>query len=125
MIINKILSKRRNVYLFALLAILIESFSSVCLKFAGKYPLFSIGYAMYYIGAVLIMGIYAIMWQLLLEHLPLTTAYLRKGISYILVYLWAFVFFGEKISLMQWIGTIVILTGMVISQMDERSTEEK
>lgn len=117
--IDKLLEKTRNVYLLAMIAILVESFSSVCLKMAGRFPVFSNNYILHYFGAVLIMGIYAILWQLLLEHLPLTTAYLRKGISYILLYLWAYVFFGEHISPMQWIGTAIILAGMVVSQKGE------
>ena len=36
--LNKLLSRRRNVYIFALIAIFIESFSAVCLKMAGFYP---------------------------------------------------------------------------------------
>lgn len=117
--IDKLLEKPRNVYLFALIAILIESFSSVCLKIAGRFPFFSGNYVLYYLCAIVIMGIYAVLWQLLLEHLPLTTAYLRKGISYILLYLWAYVFFGEHISPMQWVGTAIILAGMVVSQKGE------
>ena len=118
--LNKLLEKKKNIYLLALIAILIESFSSVCLKFAGNYPTLSYKYILYYICAIIIMGIYAILWQLLLEYLPLTTAYLRKGITYILTYLWAYLFFSEQISIMQWIGTFIILTGMVISQTDGR-----
>lgn len=117
--IDKVLEKPRNVYLLALVAILVESFSSVCLKLAGRFPVFSGSYLLYYFGAIIIMGIYAVLWQLLLEHLPLTTAYLRKGMSYIFLYLWAYVLFGEHISLMQWIGTAIILAGMVVSQMGE------
>lgn len=123
--IDKLLEKPTNVYLFALIAILVESFSSVCLKLAGRYPVFSTGYILYYLGAIVVMGIYAVLWQLLLEHLPLTTAYLRKGLSYIFLYLWAFVLFGEHISIMQWIGTAIILAGMVVSQMGERKGKEK
>ncbi len=117
--IDKLLEKPRNVYLFALIAILIESFSSVCLKLAGRFPIFSRNYILYYFGAIIIMGIYAVLWQLLLEHLPLTTAYLRKGMSYIFLYLWAYILFGEHISSMQWIGTAIILAGMVVSQMGD------
>ena len=76
-------------------------------------------------SAIIIMGIYAIMWQLILEHLPLTTAYLRKGITYIVAYLWAYLFFNEKISVMQWIGTAIILAGMFVSQMDYGKRDEK
>ena len=40
LMLDKFLEKKKNVYLFALLAIVIESFSTVCLKNAGKYPVY-------------------------------------------------------------------------------------
>lgn len=123
--LNKIFSRRRNVYILAFIAILIESFSSVCLKIAGNYPTMSKSYIIYYIAAIAVMGIYAVLWQILLEYMPLTTAYLRKGISYILLYLWAFLIFHEHISVMQWIGTAIILSGMVVTQLGENKEDKK
>ena len=58
--LNKLLSRRRNVYIFAFIAIFIESFSSVCLKMAGLYPVVSTKYVLYFCSAVAIMGIYAV-----------------------------------------------------------------
>ena len=112
--LNKLLSRRRNVYIFALIAIFIESFSAVCLKMAGLYPVISTKYIFYFGSAVAIMGIYAILWQILLEYMPLTTAYL-----------WAFLIFDEHISVMQWIGTAIILGGMVVTQLGENKEDKK
>lgn len=123
--LNKIFSRRRNVYILAFIAIFIESFSSVCLKLAGNYPTMSKSYIIYYIATVAVMGIYAVLWQILLEYMPLTTAYLRKGISYILLYLWAFLIFHEHISVMQWIGTAIILSGMVVTQVGENKEDKQ
>ena len=123
--LNKLLSRRRNVYIFALIAIFIESFSAVCLKMAGLYPVISTKYIFYFGSAVAIMGIYAILWQILLEYMPLTTAYLRNGISYIFAYLWAFLIFDEHISVMQWIGTAIILGGRVVTQLGENKEDKK
>ena len=92
---------------------------------AGLYPVISTKYIFYFGSAVAIMGIYAILWQILLEYMPLTTAYLRKGISYIFAYLWAFLIFDEHISVMQWIGTAIILGGMVVTQLGENKEDKK
>mgnify|MGYP000155545827 CR=1 FL=1 len=92
---------------------------------AGFYPVISTKYIFYFGSAVAIMGIYAILWQILLEYMPLTTAYLRKGISYIFAYLWAFLIFDEHISVMQWIGTAIILGGMVVTQLGENKEDKK
>lgn len=116
---KKFFEKKRNVYLFALLAIVIESFSSAILKMAGQYPLFSVQYLIWFALAVAVMGIYAIAWQLVLEHLPLSTAYMRKGITYVLIFVWAVLLFHESITLQQIIGIVVIIIGMAVSMHGE------
>lgn len=118
--LDRLFENRRILFTFAFLAIFVESFSSVLLKMGGLYPVMSLGWAFFFCAAVGVMGIYAIMWQFLLEKLPLSTAYLRKGISYILVFIWAAVIFGETITPQQLIGAAIIIAGTVISQLGER-----
>lgn len=117
--LTKLFEKKRNVYIFALLAIVIESFSSAILKMAGQYPLFSANYLLWFALAIVVMGIYAVAWQLVLEHLPLSTAYMRKGITYILIFVWAVVLFHETITTQQIVGIIVIIIGMAVSMHGE------
>ena len=62
------------------LSLVIQSLSSVFIKFAGQYETLSREFIIFYVLAIGCLGIYAIMWQFLLELIPLTTAYLRKGI---------------------------------------------
>ena len=117
--LNKLFEKKRNVYIFALLAIVIESFSSAILKMAGRYPLFSAHYLLWFALAVAVMGIYAVAWQLVLEHLPLSTAYMRKGITYVLIFVWAALLFHEAITVQKIVGIIVIIIGMAVSMRGE------
>lgn len=117
--LKKLFEKKRNVYIFAVLAIVIESFSSAILKMAGQYPLFSMNYLLWFGLAVAVMGIYAVAWQLVLEHLPLSTAYMRKGITYVLIFVWAVLLFHETITLQQIVGIIIIIIGMAVSMRGE------
>lgn len=89
------------------------------LKVGGQYPFLSPMYLAFFGLALVIMAVYAVAWQLLLERLPLTTAYLRKGLTYALIFVWAAVFFDEVITLKQIIGMAVIIVGMVVSMSDE------
>ena len=66
-------------------SLVIQSLSSVFIKYAGTYETMSKEFIIFYVLAVGCLGVFAIMWQFLLEWLPLTTAYLRKGILYILI----------------------------------------
>ncbi len=116
--LDHFLDKKRNLYLLAFAAIFCESFSSVFLKMAGQAGAMTPMYFFYYLCAIAVMGIYAIVWQLILERLPLTTAYLRKGVTYILIFVWAALIFHEQITVQQVIGIIVIIAGMVVSMSD-------
>ncbi len=116
--LERFLDNKRNVYLLALAAIFAESFSSVFLKLAGRESFLSIRYLFFYGCAVAVMGLYAVAWQLILEKLPLTTAYLRKGVTYVLIFLWASLIFGEQITLQQIVGIVIIIAGMVVSMSD-------
>ena len=113
--LDRFLDKKRNLYALAIVAIVFESLSSTVLKLGGQYPFLSAGYLFFFCLAVGIMALYAVAWQLLLERLPLTTAYLRKG----LIFVWAAVFFHEQIQPKQIIGMAVIIVGMVVSMSDE------
>lgn len=115
---DNFLNKKRNLIIVAFLAILIESFSSVFLKLAGMQNEFNLKYLFFFACAVAVMAIYAVMWQLILEHMPLTTAYMRKGISYVMVFIWAVVIFKETLTIFNIVGMIIILIGMVVSFSD-------
>lgn len=117
--LDRFLDKKRNLYALAILAIFFESLTSPFLKLGGRHPFFSPMYLFWFCAAVAILGGYAIAWQLILERMPLTTAYLRKGVSYMLIFIWATLIFHETITLQQVIGIIVIIIGMVVSMSDE------
>ena len=76
-------------------------------------------FIIFYVLAVGCLGVFAIMWQFLLEWLPLTTAYLRKGILYILILAWSVILFGEKVTIPNIIGSIIIIAGISLHGMDE------
>ena len=57
--------------------------------------------------------------QFLLELIPLTTAYLRKGILYILILFWSVLLFKEHVTVNNIIGSIIIIAGISLHGMDE------
>ncbi|MCQ2441627.1 MAG: hypothetical protein MJ077_00660 [Oscillospiraceae bacterium] len=117
--LNKFLDRKRNLYALAILAIVFESLSSSVLKMSKDYAVFSPMYLFWFGVAVGIMGLYAVVWQLLLERLPLTTAYMRKGLTYVLIFVWAKVLFNEVITPKQYLGMAIIIVGMVVSMSDD------
>ena len=115
--------KNKNIGAYILLygSVFLTSFVSVAAKLASQYEFLSPGFLFFYGMQLLIYGGYSILWQLLLEKLPLSSAYLRKGLSFVLVLIWSVVFFGEELHISQIIGSIIILAGVVVSQYEHDS----
>lgn len=100
------------------IALIIQSFSSVFIKLAGRQEMLSIKFVFFYGIAIVCLGIFAIMWQMILEKIPLSTAYLRKGITYVLILIWSALFFKEQITWQNVAGSILIIIGVGINAND-------
>lgn len=104
---------RRRMFLLLHGAILLASFSGVTQKLASGYPLFSLPNLMFYAGTLLLMGLYAVCWQRVLQAFPLSFAYANKGINQIWILLWSWLFFGEAIGIKTILGALMIVSGIV------------
>jgi len=102
-------------HIFALLAVnLLYASTSLFSKYAAQQEFMSLTYCLGLCGAVGVMGLYAICWQQILKRIELSTAYMFKGTSLIFVMLLAALFFSEQITLMNIIGAIVIVIGIIL-----------
>lgn len=134
-------NNKTKLYLLIFISLLVQSFSTVLMKYASlalnaandrgfpltgiitfigkpgfwEYCLELLPFAFFFVGAVVVLMVFSVMWQLLLEKMELTSAYLRKGIYYILVLLWSCLLFDEKITLMNVLGSIIIMLGLVVA----------
>jgi multidrug transporter EmrE-like cation transporter len=66
-----------------------------------------------WIGLVL-FGISALFWLVVLSRVPLSVAYPFVGISYVLIVLFARVFLNEHVPLSRWIGVLIVALGIAI-----------
>lgn len=83
-------------------------------KTAATEEQFSLFYCLYFFCAVLVMGVYAILWQQVLKRIVLSTAYMFKGLTIVFVMLMAYSFFGEPISLHNIFGSLIIVLGIIL-----------
>ena len=109
MIANK---KRTYVLLHA--NFLIYSLLYVFAKLAGKHPLLSRTAVMLYGSCLLVLGIYAIAWQQLLKHLPLTVAYANRAVTVLFGMMWGALLFDERITWNMALGAAIIACGIVL-----------
>ena len=66
----------------------------------------------FYGVSILILGMYAILWQQILKRFSLTTAFFNKAITIIWGMLWGIIFFKEAITINMIIGAIIVLIGV-------------
>lgn len=83
---------------------------------------FGIRLIAFYVGDLLCLGIYAIGWQKIIKHLPLTLAYANKAITVVWGALFGLAFFGEKMTIQKVIGAVIVILGVI---MFTRTAEEK
>lgn len=93
---------------------LIYAFTAIFTKSASQHQFLSFPYILWLVGAVAVMGVYALLWQQVIKRMPIAEAYMFKGTSLIFVLLLSALIFGEAITLSNIIGAVVIIVGIVI-----------
>ena len=83
-------------------------------KYASQQEMGSVAYCFGLAGAIGVMGAYAVCWQQILKRVELSTAYMFKGMSLIFIMLFAYVLFGEPITIMNIVGAAVIIAGITL-----------
>jgi len=108
-------------YGLLLAAMLIYSLSSLCIKISANYPVFSLPFLFFYGGSILVLGIYAVVWQIVLKRVELSRAYAAKPLTLLLSVIWGVVLFQEKITGKMVVALAMILLGirMVVAEDDE------
>ena len=87
---------------------------SIFTKLASQQEFMSWEYVLAFFGAVMVMGVYAVLWQQILKRIELSVAYMFKGTSIVFVMLLASLLFGEQITWNNIIGAIIIVIGIVL-----------
>lgn len=101
-------------YIVLVGAIAIYACTGVFTRLAADYPFLSWQYILLVCGAIAVLGIYAILWQQIIQRMELGVAYMFKGTSLIFIMLLAYVLFGEQITPNNIIGACVIIVGIAL-----------
>lgn len=114
-------NKESILLLHILLAFL--SLSGIWSKSAAGESFFSIRFCLLYGGIIFILMVYAIGWQQIIKRLPLTTAYANKAVTVVWGLIWGMVFFGEKVTIGKCIGIGLVIAGIILFALSDRSCE--
>lgn len=96
------------------LSVLIYTFAGVASKMASNEPGITLKFIGFYLLEIIILGIYAILWQQVIKRLDLSIAYANKGASLIWSLIWAIVIFDEKITAWNIIGIVIVMIGIFL-----------
>lgn len=93
-------------------AVIVYSFCGVFQKLASRYPMLSVNFLLFYGCSIAVLAVYAILWQMILRKVPLTTAYSNRAIAMIWSLVWSAILFQESISWNQIVGAVIICYGV-------------
>lgn len=89
-------AQKIKTYVLLHVLMLIFSLSPVCSKLAGQQPFLSFKFVLFYGLVILLLGIYALLWQQIIKRMPLTTAYANKAVTVVWGMVWGAVTFSGR-----------------------------
>lgn len=107
-------TKRLKDYILLYLAFLLFSATSIVNKLASRYGFFSLSFFVFYGSGLLILLIYAVLWQKILVRFDLSVAYANRASVTLMGMLWGVLIFQEKISWNMVFGAVIIIAGILI-----------
>ena len=108
---KKLKSKIKD-YIFLHILLFAFSFCSIFSKLAASYEFLSFQFCLFYGISIIILGIYALLWQQILKKFTLTTAFLNKAVTIIWGIVWGTLIFSETITIQMIIGAIIVFIGV-------------
>ncbi|MGI5920004.1 MAG: EamA family transporter [Christensenellales bacterium] len=99
-------------------AVLIYTLSGVVAKYASAQEFLSLNFILLYGLELLILFIYAILWQQLIKRVDLSIAYANRAVALMWSMLWAWWLFGETVTLKHIIGVVIVIIGIMVVNSD-------
>jgi len=104
---------------FLQFAVMIYTLSGVAAKQAAMYEALSWPFLFFYGLEIAVLGVYAILWQQMIKRFDLSIAYANRSMAILWSLIWAILFFGERITLKNIIGVLIVLAGTMLINSDE------
>ena len=112
---QKIKNKAKIKEIFILqIVIAIYTLSTVFAKFASGQEFLSFKFILYYGIEMLILGVYAIIWQQLIKKFDISVAYANKAMGLLWSIVWSVLIFSEGITTKNIIGVVIVIIGTII-----------
>ena len=116
--------KDKKKYLFYLhILLVVYSLSAVCSKLASDEKFLSFKFCLLYGLVLFLLALYALCWQQIIKHLPLTFAYANKAVTVVWAIIWGLLIFKEKLTAGKVIGAVFVIGGIVLYALNDTQPE--
>lgn len=106
---------KKILWLFILqISILIYTLAGIAGKFASMEDGITIKFMALYLGEIVILGLYAIIWQQVIARIDLSIAYANKGAALVWSLIWAIAIFEETVTVWNIIGIVIVIIGIAL-----------
>lgn len=112
-------------FLFLHLALLVYASCSIFSKMASRQEFMSVKFILFYAGVIFVLGVYAVLWQQVIKHMPVTTAYANKAVTIGWGIVLGHFVFHEKVSVRQILAAVIIVIGAVFYVIADGEDEVK
>ncbi len=121
---NKQQSKTKTGYFLLLqLSVFVYSFSMVAARKASENDFLS-GRYIFFLGLeIVILGIYAVLWQQVIKRFQLSVAYINKSVTLLWSMLWNYLIFSQGITVKKVIGVLIVMAGVIVMNLGEGKDE--
>lgn len=115
---EKVKSNRKKIeikwFIFLQIIVMIYTLSGVCAKYASGTDFLSIQFILFYGCEILILGIYAVLWQQIIKKFDLSIAYANRSCALLWSMIWSVLFFKEIVTLKNILGVFIVILGTFI-----------
>ena len=106
-------AKLKDIFILQIV-IAIYTLSTVCAKFASGQEFMSFQFILFYGMEMVILAVYAIVWQQLLKKFDVSIAYANKAMGLLWSIVWAILIFNDTITIKNVIGVLIVIVGTII-----------
>ena len=100
--------------------VVIFTISGVMAKIASGKTFLSFEFFLFYGIEMLILAVYALIWQQVIKRFDLSVAYANRAMGILWSMLWAFLIFAEPFSIQNVIGIILVTAGIIVVNSDDK-----
>ena len=112
-------------FIFLQISFLIYSCSSIVAKIASENEVMSFKFILFYGLEVVILGVYAILWQQVIKKFELSVAYANKAVTLLWALLWSVLIFHEKLKWNHIAGVVIVIVGIVVLNLGTEENEKE